>query len=245
MHRDITNAVSTALHFLIDLVIAFLFCIFITELTKIFVGRLRPDFLARCLPNLASSSLSSGAATTFSTESLTIGMNAAGSEAAFPCTGDDKVVKQGRLAFPSGHASSATLFAFYNTGYFIWSLYFRHRHSVMGPFVEKRGWGGVFLKDMGQSIGFYWVLAQICFGWGVGVSRYIDSKHNVSDIIGGFFLGAMIGLVFVLRAIPTSKYVVGRGPEYNMAHSFDGMTRTFVMSRQSIDARSAPPADAV
>lgn len=33
----------------------------------------------------------------------------------------------------------------------------------------------------------------------MGVSRYIDSKHNVSDIIGGFMLGAMIGLVFVLR----------------------------------------------
>lgn len=31
----------------------------------------------------------------------------------------------------------------------------------MGPFVERKGWGGVFLKDMGQSIGFYWVLAQV------------------------------------------------------------------------------------
>ena len=41
MHRNITNAVSTALHFLIDLVFAFLFCIFMTELTKVFVGRLR------------------------------------------------------------------------------------------------------------------------------------------------------------------------------------------------------------
>ena len=61
----------------------------------------------------------------------------------------------------------------------------------------------------------------------------------MSDVIGGFFLGAMIGLVFVLRAIPTSKYVVGRGPEYNMVHSFDEKTRTFVMSRQSVLGSSA------
>ena len=61
----------------------------------------------------------------------------------------------------AGHASSATVFSFYNSGYFIWSLYFRHRRSVMGRFVERRGWAGVFLKDMGQSIGFYWVLAQV------------------------------------------------------------------------------------
>lgn len=61
----------------------------------------------------------------------------------------------------AGHASSATLFSFYNTGYFIWSLYFRHRRSVMGQFVARRGWRGVFLKDMGQSLGFYWVLAQV------------------------------------------------------------------------------------
>ena len=44
---------------------------------------------------------------------------------------------------------------------------------------------------------------QICFGWGVGISRYINSKHNVSDIIGGFMLGAMFGLVFVLRVRTT------------------------------------------
>ena len=64
----------------------------------------------------------------------------------------------------------------------------------------------------------------------------------MSDVIGGFFLGAMIGLVFVLRAIPTSKYVVGRGPEYNMVHSFDEKTRSFVISRQSVLRRSAAPA---
>lgn len=31
-------------------------------------------------------------------------------------------------------------------------------------------------------------------------------------------LGQLFGLAFVMKAIPTAKYVVGRGPEFNMAH---------------------------
>lgn len=41
VHRNITMAVSTALHFFIDLVVAFLFTIFMTELTKVATGVLR------------------------------------------------------------------------------------------------------------------------------------------------------------------------------------------------------------
>jgi PAP2 superfamily len=41
--------------------------------------------------------------------------------------------------------------------------------------------------------------AQICFGWGVGISRIIDNKHSTADVVGGFVLGAMFGLVFVLK----------------------------------------------
>ena len=40
---------------------------------------------------------------------------------------------------------------------------------------------------------------QICFGWGVGISRIIDNKHSTADVVGGFVLGAMFGLVFVLK----------------------------------------------
>ena len=46
VHRNITNAVSTALHFMVDLLVAFLFTVFVTELSKVVVGRLR------CAPGL-------------------------------------------------------------------------------------------------------------------------------------------------------------------------------------------------
>ncbi len=43
---------------------------------------------------------------------------------------------------------------------------------------------------------------QICFGWGVGISRIIDNKHSTADVVGGFLLGAMIGLAFVMKVPP-------------------------------------------
>lgn len=41
VHPNVTMAVSTALHFFIDMVVAFLFTIFMTELTKVATGVLR------------------------------------------------------------------------------------------------------------------------------------------------------------------------------------------------------------
>lgn len=209
VHRNITMAVSTALHFFIDMVVAFLFTIFMTELTKVATGRLRPDFLAKCNPqNLPANFVPQ------------IGASANTVQQAYPC-GNGQEEKDGRLAFVSGHASTATVFAFYNCGYFLWTLFYRDRRSVMSHIVAMQGKRGVFLKDLGQALAVYWCLIQICFGWGIGISRIIDNKHGPADVVGGFVLGAMIGLVFVFKAIPTAKYVVGRGPAFNMAHSFD------------------------
>jgi len=214
VHRNVTMAVSTALHFFIDCAVAFLFTIFMTELTKVATGVLRPDFLelAQCNPLTP---------TTLGSEPLVIGQSGNAAKAAFPCRASTKTQQDARQAFVSGHASTATVFAFYHCGYFLWTLFYRNRRSVMSHIVRRRGKRGVFLKDLGQALGMYWVLVQICFGWGIGISRIIDNKHSTADVVGGFVLGAMIGLAFVMKAIPTAKYVVGRGPEFNMAHSFD------------------------
>ena len=56
------------------------------------------------------------------------------------------------------------------------------------------------------------VHVQICFGWGVGISRIIDNKHSTADVVGGFVLGAMFGLVFVLKVcIRFATMLLSRG----------------------------------
>ena len=41
----------------------------------------------------------------------------------------------------------------------------------------------------------------------MALSRIIDNKHHPSDVVGGGFLGTLIGVVFVLRAIPRHSIV--------------------------------------
>lgn len=214
VHKNITMAVSTALHFLIDVFLAFLVTQFMSELTKHVCGVLRPDFLARaeCGPP---------AGTQLGSQPLSIGWSAMESLQQYPCRANAATQRSSRQAFVSGHAATATCFSFYSCGYFLWCMFYRDRRSVMSNVVRREGKAGVFLKDLGQSLAFYWVLAQICLGWGIGISRIIDYKHGTADVVGGFVLGQLFGLAFVMKAIPTAKYVVGRGPEFNMAHSFD------------------------
>lgn len=210
VHRSVTDAVCVIAHFFLDIVVAFLFTIFMTEMTKIATGVLRPDFLQKCNPaNIPPN------------PPIHIGFSAKAALAAYPCTGDAKTIKDARQSFVSGHASSATVFAFYNCGYFLWTVFYRHRHSMMASIVKRRGRRGAFLKDLGQAAAVYWCLILILFAWFTGVTRIIDNKHSTADVTGGFILGAMVGLVFVFKAIATAKYVVGRGPAFNFAHSFD------------------------
>lgn len=228
VHRNVTEAVATVLHFFIDLCAAFLFTIFMTELTKVLTGVLRPDFLAKCQ------------LTTIPQQPpILIGGSGALSKRTFPCTSSNKIQKDARQAFVSGHASSATVFAFYHCGYFLWTVFYRHRPSTMTSIVKRRGRGGSFLKDFGQALAIYWVLLLIMFAWFTGVSRIIDNKHSTADVVGGFVLGAMIGLAFVMKAIPTAKYVIGRGPAYNFSHSFNAEHGGFLARHSSMGGESA------
>lgn len=51
----------------------------------------------------------------------------------------------------------------------------------------------------GGLIAIGYVMPQIMFAWFTGVSRIIDNKHSTADVVGGFILGAMIGLAFVMK----------------------------------------------
>lgn len=48
---------------------------------------------------------------------------------------------------------------------------------------------------------------QFGFFWSVGVSRFIDNKHHISDVLGGWFLATAVALMYAIRATALHKYV--------------------------------------
>ncbi len=49
---------------------------------------------------------------------------------------------------------------------------------------------------------------QLGLSWAIAGSRIVDNKHNPSDVVVGFFLGASVAVVFLLRSIPCLKYAL-------------------------------------
>lgn len=192
-NQTITHATATFVHFLADAICAFVTCIFITEVTKFGAGRLRPDFLQSCGPT--GGLVGQSAQLRFATNANSV-----------PCLDSNL---DSRKSFPSGHASSASVTMIYSIVYNIWSGYFRgHDASFMG-LNRSTGWRGGhrLLREFGHGAYLVWNLAQFGFFWAVGVTRFTDNKHNISDVIGGWYLGTVVGLIYALRAVAIHKYV--------------------------------------
>ncbi|BDA50727.1 probable phospholipid phosphatase 1 [Coccomyxa sp. Obi] len=198
LHANITNAVTTSLHFIIDSLAAFIVAILVYVATKSAVGYPRPDYLARCKP-------AGGENYQFHTQY--------GTMSGVECTETNiALVDDGRSSFPSGHACMSAVFVWYTAGYFLWAIYFRHRQSVFGRFVERTNWLGFFIKDLGHALALYWILLNVGLSWAIAGSRVVNNKHHPADVVGGFFLGASVALIFVIRATACLKFI----PVYNI-----------------------------
>ncbi len=68
---------------------------------------------------------------------------------------------KGTVCCSTGSAVSIDPLPAARTGYFLWTLFFRDRRSVMNHVVRRRGKCGVFLKDLGQAAAMYWILIQV------------------------------------------------------------------------------------
>lgn len=55
----------------------------------------------------------------------------------------------------------SAVLVFYTAGYFLWAIYYRHRESVFGRFIERKNWLGYFLKDFGHAAALYWILINV------------------------------------------------------------------------------------
>jgi diacylglycerol diphosphate phosphatase/phosphatidate phosphatase len=125
----------------------------ITSILKVSVGKLRPDFKDRCKPSDVPST----------DDKFGTILN---------CTGDKKIINEGRKSFPSGHTSSS--FA----GFAYSSLYIGYQLRLFSPHT-------FVLKTLFFIIP--WIIAIL-----VAVTRIFDNKHHFSDI----FSGAVIGIIF-------------------------------------------------
>lgn len=76
------------------LVFCELACSLTTDVVKNMVGRLRPDFISRCQPD-------------YTLPGVVVEPYSGYVAQPFVCTGDPKVIKEGRRSFPSGHSSAA------------------------------------------------------------------------------------------------------------------------------------------
>lgn len=75
---------------------------------------------------------------------------------------------------------------------------------------KKTGWRGGhrLLREIGHGLYLLWMLLNFVFVWAVGVSRFTDNKHNISDIEGGWILGFAIALIYATRSACLHKYVL-------------------------------------
>ncbi|KAF8067409.1 MCM5 [Scenedesmus sp. PABB004] len=183
--QSLTMALAAVLHHMWCCAVSFIIVIAVAEMTKPFSGRLRPDWLSRCQPADAV-----GAA------ALRFGAPMA------PCTNRNKpVVIDGRLSFPSGHASNTMAVAWYNMVYLVWSVYLRPQRPYCAAVLASRTVLGRLGREAAGALCYALVVAALALSWFIGVSRFWDNRHHISDIVGGFLVAIIFSTPYAVKAI--------------------------------------------
>ena len=88
--------------------------------------------------------------------------------------------------------------------------YIRGGDAAFMGLDKKTGWRGGrrLLRELGHGIYLMWMLLNFTFVWAVGVSRFTDNKHNISDIEGGWLLGFAFAIIYAARGTCLHKYVI-------------------------------------
>ncbi|XP_012220977.1 putative phosphatidate phosphatase [Linepithema humile] len=131
-----------------------------TDIAKYTIGRLRPHFMSLCVPNVNCSLIE----------------NRHRYIEHFECTApeiSDKLLKDVRLSFPSGHSS----FSAYTMIYLAMYLQLRMRWK-----------GSKLLKHFFQ-------LLCLLMAWFTAMTRISNYKHHWSDVLAGATLGTIVALV--------------------------------------------------
>jgi hypothetical protein len=136
----------------------------LTDFIKVVVGRLRPNFLDVCRPDRSISELCSPNNHLNKTHLVP--------EVDFKCLNYDKPqIEESRKSFPSGHAS----LSFYSMVFLILFIHHSWKSKRMGLLPR-------FIQFFLFMLALYSTL-----------TRSIDNKHHVGDMIAGICLGTLIG----------------------------------------------------
>lgn len=187
--QTLTASLQATLHWIMQCVINWVVVLALTEASKPIVSALRPDYFARCQPSAAQGSpLNFGEVAT--------------------CTGTDEYqLKEGRVSFPSGHASNSMSTSWYTALYIMYSLYLRYGGQWQRRMHETR-WFTQLLLQIVNALIFIWVILVIAMAWFIGLSRYKDNRHHLADILGGFWIAILSTTpYFILTAGANSYYM--------------------------------------
>ncbi len=88
--------------------------------------------------------------------------------------------------------------------------YIRGGDAAFMGLDRKTSWRGGhrLLRELGHGLYLMWILLNFVFVWAVGVSRFTDNKHHISDIVGGWMLGFTLAVIYATRSTCLHKYVV-------------------------------------
>jgi hypothetical protein len=124
------------------------------------------------------------------------------------CTNmDNKKLHDGRLSFPSGHSSCSMAVGLFAALYMLWTLHWREGGALQKAVLRPASSiGGRIIKDAASLAVLLVLLFQIAWPWGVALSRFMDNRHNPSDVVGGLLLAMSFVPVFVVRLASSVGY---------------------------------------
>jgi len=189
--HSITRAFHAFAHTFFCCLTLFVLVLALTEATKPYASRLRPDFLGRCNPT--------------NTKNVKTVTSLIGYEANCGEKDEDKL-KDGRLSFPSGHSSNSMSVCWFTTLYLVYSLYWREGAAYMFGLHSRRGCCTRFFMEICNALFYLWSVGLLALSWFIGVSRYHDNRHHISDIIGGFFLAVIVATPYFVTYAGQLQY---------------------------------------
>lgn len=137
-----------------------------TDIAKYSIGRLRPHFIAVCQPIIDGAPCDET-------------MEGSKYIEEFKCSAQgtsDRMLKEMRLSFPSGHSS----FTFYTMVYI--TFYLQSRMTYKGSTLLRH-----FLQFL-----------LIMMAWFTGLSRISDYKHHWFDVLAGSLLGSIVAIIMAV-----------------------------------------------